>query len=85
MMERRSILKAGLAAGLAPALYGAAQAQDASRSRDIMHIVAVAKGQAENLLASALYAKLSPESARAVPPSTLRSWSRGESAAMPAY
>jgi hypothetical protein len=71
MLERRSILKAGLAAGLIPALASAAKAQevdptgsaaraqDADRSRDVMQTIATAKGQAENVLAVALYSNLS--------------------------
>ena len=66
MVARRSILKAGFAAGLLPALSAAARAQDIERSRDVMQTIATAKGQAENLLAVALYSKLSPENAKTV-------------------
>ncbi len=66
MVVRRSILKAGLVAGLLPALGGAARAQDANRSRDVMQAIATAKGQAENLLAMALYSNLSVESGKAI-------------------
>jgi len=66
MLVRRSILKAGLAAGLLPALGSAARAQDAARSRDVMQTIATAKGQAENLLASALYSNLSAENSKVI-------------------
>jgi hypothetical protein len=66
MLVRRSILKAGLAAGLLPALGCAARAQEADRSRDVMQTIATAKGQAENLLAGALYANLSPENSKVI-------------------
>ncbi len=66
MLERRSILKAGFAAGLLPALGSAARAQDADRSRDVMLVLATAKGQAENLLASALYSNLSTENSKVI-------------------
>jgi len=66
MLVRRSILKAGLAAGLFPALASAARAQDADRSRDVMQTIATAKGQAENLLAGALYANLSSENSKVI-------------------
>lgn len=65
MFARRSVLKAGLAAGLIPAI-GTANAQDADRSRDVMQTIATAKGQAENLLAVALYSNLSAEKGAAV-------------------
>ena len=65
-MERRSILKARLAAGLFPALGSAARAQDAARSRDVMQTIATSKGQAENLLAVALYSNLSAENSKVI-------------------
>ncbi len=66
MFARRSILKAGAAAGLLPALGEAAKAQEFDRSRDIMLVIATAKGQAENLLALALFSNLSADSSGAV-------------------
>ncbi len=63
MLARRSILTGGLAAGLVPAFGSLAQAQVADRSRDVIQAIATAKGQAENMLAGALYSKLAPESA----------------------
>ncbi len=66
MLARRSILTGSLAAGLVPALGSLAKAQVPDRSRDVIQALAAAKGQAENLLAGALYAKLAPESAAAV-------------------
>ena len=66
MWERRSMPKAGLAAGLFPALGSAARAQDANRSRDVMQTIATAKGQAENLLAVALYSNLSAENSKVI-------------------
>lgn len=59
MLARRSVLKSGLAAGLVPVLGGAASAQDSERSHDVVLVIATAKGMAENLLAAALYGKLS--------------------------
>ena len=72
MFARRSVLKAGLAAGLIPVAGGAAKAQDADRSRDVMQAIATAKGQAENLLALALYSNLSLEKSPAVEASNER-------------
>ena len=66
MLERRSILKVGLAAGLLPALGSMARAQDVDRSRDVMQTIATAKGQAENLLAVALYSNLSSENSKVI-------------------
>lgn len=65
MLARRSILKAGLAATLVPAAAAASRAQDAERSRDVIQVIATAKGQAENLLAAALYTNLSAENGNA--------------------
>ena len=66
MLVRRSILKAGLGVGLLPALGSAARAQDANRSRDVMQTIAMAKGQAENLLAVALFSNLSAENSKVI-------------------
>ena len=72
MLARRSILKAGLGAGLLPALGAVANAQDADRSRDVMLAIATAKGQAENLLAAALYSNLSSENSKVIESSNER-------------
>ncbi len=66
MLVRRSILKAGLGAGLLPALGAVARAQEVDRSRDVMQTIATAKGQAENLLAVALYSNLSSENSKVI-------------------
>jgi hypothetical protein len=66
MLARRSILTGGLAAGLVPAFASLAKAQVGDRSRDVMQAIASAKGQAENLLAGALFSNLSAESAAAI-------------------
>lgn len=66
MFARRSILKAGVAAGLLPALGEAAKAQEFDRSRDVMLVIATSKGQAENLLALALFSNLSADSGGAI-------------------
>ena len=55
------------ACGRPPSCLGsAARAQDASRSRDVMQTIATAKGQAENLLALALYSNLSVENSKVI-------------------
>ncbi len=61
MLVRRSLLGAGLAAGLLPAMPTLARAQNFDRSRDVIQAIANAKAQAENLLAVSLYSNLSPE------------------------
>jgi hypothetical protein len=55
-----------MVAGLLPALGGRAKAQEVDRSRDVMQVIATAKGQAENLLALALFSNLSAESGGAI-------------------
>ena len=66
MFERRSLLKAGVAADLLPAIAAPARAQSLERSRDAILAIARAKGQAENLLALALYSNLSADQAAAI-------------------
>ncbi len=66
MLARRSILSGGLAAGLLPAMSTLARAQVADRSRDVIQVIASAKGQAENLLASSLYSNLSPDNSAVI-------------------
>ena len=66
MFGRRSILKAGVAAGLVPALGGLRESAGVRPSRDVMQVMATAKGQAENLLALALFSNLSAESGGAI-------------------
>jgi hypothetical protein len=66
MLVRRSVLTGSLAAGLVPAFASLAKAQVGDRSRDVMQTVASAKGQAENMLAGALFSNFSEESAAAI-------------------
>jgi hypothetical protein len=66
MLPRRSLLTGSLAASLVPALGWPAKAQVGDRSRDVIQVVAGAKGQAENLFASALYANFSTENVSAI-------------------
>ena len=67
MLARRSFIKAGLAAGFLPAFAALANAQAAfERSRDVNQAIASAKGQAENLLASALFSNLSLDNKDAI-------------------
>ncbi len=66
MLRRRAILQGGLAAGLVPAFGSIAKAQVGDRSRDVIQVIAVAKGQAENLLASALYTNFSTDNVSAI-------------------
>jgi hypothetical protein len=66
MLARRSVLTGGVAAGLVPAFASLAKAQVGDRSRDVIQAIASAKGQAENMLAGALFANLSEESAAAI-------------------
>ena len=66
MLARRSVLTGGLAAGLVPAFASLAKAQVGDRSRDVIQAIAGAKGQAENMLAGALFSNLSEESAAAI-------------------
>jgi hypothetical protein len=66
MVPRRSLLTGGLAASLVPAFGPSARAQVGDRSRDVIQVVASAKGQAENLLAGALYANFATDNATAI-------------------
>jgi hypothetical protein len=67
MLARRSFIKAGLAAGVLPVFAPLANAQAAfERSRDVNQAIASAKGQAENLLAGALFSNLSLDNKDAI-------------------
>lgn len=66
MLARRSILKVGLGVGVLSVAAGRAHAQFTDRSRDVVQAIATAKGQAENLLAVALYSNLSTENKPAI-------------------
>ena len=66
MLARRSVLTGSLAAGLVPAFASLAKAQVGDRSRNVIQAIAGAKGQAENMLAGALFSNLSEESAAAI-------------------